>query len=98
MYKRQTQNCTTTIWHHAKAVGSDLPLDWRLPANGYLVDLAYERGTVNTGIGLDELKRRGDITARARSPGDQEDFSSAIRVGLPPRPARGTPNTAPPAP
>ncbi len=90
-YNALTQNCTTTIWHHTKAVGSGPPLDWRLLANGYLVELSYERGTVNTSIGLDELKRRSDITARARSVGDGEDFSEAIREGLPPRPLPGAP-------
>ncbi len=83
-YNALTHNCTTTIWHHAKAVGSDHPFDWRLLANGYLVDLAYERGTVDTSVGLEELKRRSDITARARSAGDGEGFSKAIREGLPP--------------
>jgi hypothetical protein len=78
-YNALTQNCTTTIWYHTKAVSSGPPLDWRLLANGYLVDLAYERSTVNTNIGLDELKRRSDITARARSAADLEDFSKAIR-------------------
>jgi hypothetical protein len=85
-YNALTHNCTTTIWHHAKAVGSRSPFDWRLLANGYLADLAYERGTVNTSIGLAELKRRSDITERARSVRDPEDFSKAIRDGLPPRP------------
>ena len=79
-----TENCTTTIWHHAKAVGSDFPLDWRLLANGYLVDLSCELGTVNTSIGLGELKRRSDITAREA--GDGVGFSRAIREGLPSRP------------
>ena len=97
-YNALTQNCTTTIWHHTKMVGSGPPLDWRLLANGYLVDLAYERGTVNTSIGLDELKRRSDITARARSAGDREDFSESIREGLPPRPPGATADAAAPAP
>jgi hypothetical protein len=97
-YNALTHNCTTTIWHHTKAVDSGLPLDWRLLANGYLVDLAYERGTVDTGIPLAELKRRSDITARARSAGDRVDFSMAIREGLQPRPPRGAPNPAAPAP
>jgi hypothetical protein len=86
-YNALTHNCTTTIWHHAKAVGADFPLDWRLLANGYLVDLSYELGTVNTSIGLDELKRRSDITARAREAGAGEGFSLSIRDGLPPRPS-----------
>jgi hypothetical protein len=83
-YNALTKNCTTTIWHRTKAVGSGPALDWRLLAN-----LAYERRTVNTGILLDELKRRSDITARARSSEAVEDFSKAIREGLPPRPRPG---------
>jgi hypothetical protein len=86
-YNALTHNCTTTIWHHAKAVGSDFPLDWRLLANGYLVDLSYELGTVNTCIGLDEPKRRSDITTRAREAGTGEGFSLSIRDGLPSRPS-----------
>lgn len=98
-YNALTHNCTTTIWHHAKAVGSGFPMDWRLLANGYLVDLAYERGTVDTGIPLDGLKRRSDITERARSTEGREDFSTVIREGLPPRPQpRGSSNGAVPAP
>jgi len=79
-------------------VAAGLPLDWRLLANGYLVDLAYERGTVDTSIPLDELKRRSNITAQARSSEDREDFSQAIREGLPPRPDRGPASVAPPVP
>ncbi len=85
-YNALTHNCTTTIWHHTKAVNAGPPLDWRLMANGFLVDLAYERGAVNTDIPLEALKGESDITARARSAGDREDFSRVIREGLPPRP------------
>ncbi len=97
-YNALTHNCTTTIWHHTKAVGAGLPLDWRLLANGYLVDLAYERGTVNTGTGLDELKRQSDITARVLAAGDRQDFSRAIRDGLPPRPLMASAAPAAPTP
>lgn len=85
-YNALTQNCTTTIWKHAKAVGSTFPLDWRLMANGYLVDLAYEVGAVNTTLGLEALTRTSDITQRARLAGDGAEFSGAIREGLPARP------------
>lgn len=85
-YNALTHNCTTTIWQHTRAVGSGPTFDWRLLANGYLVDLAFERDSVNTSIGLDELKRRSNITARARSAGNLEGFSKAIRDGLPQRP------------
>jgi hypothetical protein len=86
-YNALTQNCTTTIWHHTQAVGSGPSLDWRLLANGYLPDLAYERGAIDTSIGLEALKRRSDVTIRARTADAADDFSRAIRDGLPPRPA-----------
>jgi hypothetical protein len=37
-------------------------------------------------MGLDELKGRSDITERTRAAAEAEDFSNAIRLGLPPRP------------
>ena len=97
-YNALTHNCTTTIWHHAKAVGTGPALDWRLLANGYLVDLAYERGTVNTSLGLCELKHRSEITARARADRDLEDFSKVIREGLPQRPSGAASTAAAPSP
>ena len=84
-YNALTLNCTRTVWHHAKAVGSIFPTDCRLLANGYLVDLYYEYGSVSTGIGLEEMVRRSDITEQARTAGIDLDFFSAIREGLPPR-------------
>jgi hypothetical protein len=86
-YNALTNNCTTVIWHHAKAVGSRFPLDWRLLANGHLVELAYAVGAVNTTLSLEELRSRSDITERALRAGDGDGFSAAIREGLPARPA-----------
>jgi hypothetical protein len=94
-YNALTHNCTTTIWHHTRAVNAGPSLDWRLMANGFLVDLGYERGTVNTDIPLEALKGESDITARARSAGDGDDFSKVIREALPsrPPPPAGEPST-----
>ena len=96
-YNALTQNCTTTIWFHTKAVGTGRSLDWRLLANGYLPDLGYERATVNTSIPLEALKHRSDITMRARAAGASEDFSRD-RGGLPPRPSGGPAAAAKPRP
>jgi hypothetical protein len=54
-YNALTHNCTTTIWQHARAVGSGPGLDWRLLANGYLVDLAY---VPEHGSGREEIANR----------------------------------------
>jgi hypothetical protein len=85
-YNALTHNCTTTIRHHVQEVGAGNPFDWRILANGRLDELGYERGQVNTSIPFAELRRRSDVTARARAAGDRGDFSSLIREGLPERP------------
>jgi hypothetical protein len=94
-YNALTHNCTTSIWHHTKAVGSGPTLDWRLLANGYLVDLAHERGTVATST-APPYRRPRPATARPRRraagwiPTDPDSCSDSRS-----RPAGG--GTAPPA-
>ena len=52
--------------------------------NGYLDQLGYERGTILTGgLPFEELRRRSDVTERARAGGDGPGFSRRIREGLP---------------
>jgi hypothetical protein len=82
-YNALTLNCTTAIWHNLRTVAPDLGFDWRLLANGYLDELAYEHGTVDTRLPLAELRERSDITERARLCADRDDFSSCIREGVP---------------
>jgi hypothetical protein len=82
-YNALTHNCTTTIRLHAKNVAPDNPWNWRILANGYLDELGYMRGTIDTSLPLEELRRRSDITERAKAAGDAADFSERIRVGLP---------------
>jgi len=64
------------------AVGDRLPFDWRLVANGYLPDYAYDHGALADRLPLAELRAAGRLTDRARAaaPGD---FSAAIRAGVP---------------
>ncbi|GAA5175370.1 DUF4105 domain-containing protein [Niveibacterium umoris] len=88
-YNAVTTNCTTVIFKNVKHVfGISKLTDWRILANGHLDELAYEEKVVNTTMPLDELRRRSDITERAKAAGDARDFSQRIRVGLPdwPRP------------
>jgi hypothetical protein len=86
-YNALTHNCTTTIRHHAQQVAAGNPFDWRILANGHLDELGYERRQINTSLPFAELRRRSDITARARVAANSADFSRAIREGLPERPA-----------
>jgi Domain of unknown function (DUF4105) len=86
-YNALTHNCTTQIRHHVEQIAPGNPFDWRILANGYLDQLGYERGQINTSMPFPEIRRRSDITARAKAAGDRADFSQLIRTGLPDRPA-----------
>jgi hypothetical protein len=84
-YNALTHNCTTTIRHHAQDVGAGRAFDWRILANGHIDELGYERGQIDTSLPFPELRRRSDITARAKAayPGGQPGFSRIIRENLP---------------
>ncbi len=88
-YNAFNENCTTAIWRNVRVIAPDMPFDWRLLTNGYLDEMAYERGIVDTSLPFAELRRRSEITERAKACGSRPDFSTCIREGLPARPARG---------
>ena len=82
-YNALTLNCTTAIRVHAdRARQKRPPFDWRTIVNGYGDGLLYERKRIDTSLPLAELKKRSFINDRATAASD-EDFSQAIRKGLP---------------
>ena len=82
-YNALIHNCTTTIRQHAVNVSAGRPLDWRVFANGHIDELGYERGQIDTSLPFAELRRRSDITGKAKAAYVGGDFSKAIREGLP---------------
>jgi hypothetical protein len=82
-YNALTTNCTTTIRQRVMHAGGNLPLSWKLLANGHLPELLYERGSLDDSLPFAELKAASRINERALSAGDRDDFSAAIRAGLP---------------
>lgn len=84
-YNALTQNCTTTIRHHALHVGEGNPWDWRILVNGYIDELGYERGMFNTSMPFSELKARSEITEKAKSADADAEFAARIREGIPAR-------------
>lgn len=84
-YNAFDHNCTTTIRRNARVVGGATGgWDWRFLVNGYLDELGWERGTIQTdGLSLEALRARSDITALARSADQTPDFSARIRSDLP---------------
>ena len=81
-YNALTANCTTTIRSHTRDIGISQRLDWRLLANGYLDELLYQRGEIDTALPFAELRARSDITNAAIAADDSTDFSARIRQGL----------------
>ena len=82
-YNALSLNCTTAIWHNVRAIAPENPLDWRLLANGYVDQMLYERGAVDTSLPFPELRARSDVTERAKACASRPDFSACIRDGLP---------------
>ena len=82
-YNALTHNCTTTIRQHAKNVAPANPFNWKILVNGYIDELGYDRGTIDTSLPFAELRQKSDITDKARAAGNDPGFSRQIRNGLP---------------
>ncbi len=82
-YNAFTTNCTTTIRQHTKHVAANNPLSWKILINGYIDELGYDRGTIDTSLPFEELRRRSEITEKAKAAGIDPEFSALIREGLP---------------
>src|SRR6201991_4902540 len=83
-YNTVTSNCTTIVYRMAKRIDGGLPFDPRLLLTGYLPEYFMDNGALDGRFSLDEWRRSGRITERARASRPGEDFSAAIRVGVPP--------------
>lgn len=83
-YDTLTANCTTIIFELARQLAPGLPLDYRLLLSGYFAEYAYDHGGLVTGHDFATLRRAGRVTDRARAADTgNEDFSHAIRRGIP---------------
>ncbi|MEP2029145.1 MAG: DUF4105 domain-containing protein [Paracoccaceae bacterium] len=78
-----TSNCATTVVGMLRDIDVDIPFDWRLVVNGYLPDLIYDRGALDTRLPMSELRERGKIKSRAQAVGLNNGYSDAIRIGVP---------------
>jgi hypothetical protein len=82
-YNAMTLNCTTAARRHTSLVMTDSSWDWRILVNGYIDQLAHERGAIRTSVPFEELRRRSNIVQQAQEAGLGEDFSALIRQRLP---------------
>lgn len=76
-------NCSKTVIDLARAVGSPLPIDWRVLVNGYFPEYLYDQGAMAEGYSFEELRDLGYISGRARAFGLREGYAEAIREGVP---------------
>jgi hypothetical protein len=82
-YNALSTNCTTTIRQRVIHAGGQMPLSWKLLANGYLPELLYQRDRLDRSLPFPELKQASNIDERARAAPDDGSFAAAIRAGLP---------------
>lgn len=82
-YNSLTTNCTTVVLSMIRTIVAEVPLDWRVLANGYLPDYAYDRGVLANHLPLSELRAQSHIAKRAIGFGLNPGFSTAIRTDIP---------------
>ena len=83
-YNTVTSNCTTIVYRMARRIDDGLPFDIRLLLTGYLPGYLRDNGALDNRLSIDEWRRLGRITDRARATGPGDDFSAIIREGVPP--------------
>ena len=77
-YNTATSNCTTQALVNNR-VNSDVSLlSWKILLSGYMPELVYERGGLDSSLPFEELHRRSRINDAARAAGlAAPDFSDA---------------------
>lgn len=76
-------NCSRSVVLLARHVGIKIPMDYRIFVNGYFPNYLYDQGHLNTDVSIEELYLLGNITERALAEGLTENYSAAIREGVP---------------
>ena len=82
-YNALTGNCTTQIRGHARPYTGNTNWDWRIVLNGSVDEMAYENGLLNQSLPFEILKQESIINKRAKTLGQNPDFSILIRRSLP---------------
>ncbi|MEP2717281.1 DUF4105 domain-containing protein [Pseudophaeobacter sp.] len=82
-YNSLFTNCTTVVFQMIRTIVGEVPLDWRVLANGYLPHYAYDAGVLDSRLPLQALIEQGRITARAKAHGLTPDYSTMVREGVP---------------
>ena len=78
-YNAVTANCTTSIYRQRDA---KVTWDWRVLFNGSMDKMLYDWERLDQTLPFDDLRKRSKINEKANT-ASYEDFSNAIRRGLP---------------
>jgi hypothetical protein len=79
-YNTVSSNCTTLVYRMARRIDPGLPMDIRLLLTGYLPEYLYDNSAVDTSLPIEQLRKQGRITDKARAAALDNSFSSAIRA------------------
>ncbi|MEE8153939.1 MAG: DUF4105 domain-containing protein [Phycisphaerales bacterium] len=80
-------NCTTALLGHLNKVAErPVRFSFKLLLNGYIPELAYERGNLPNDAPFEEVMQRYAISAKAREGGVGPGYSEMIREGIEPFP------------
>jgi hypothetical protein len=81
-YRTIRHNCMTSLLRHIDKVHERRSeFSFKMLFNGYVPELAYERGDMPTDAPLEEVLQRYAISAKARASDVDADFSTRIREG-----------------
>jgi hypothetical protein len=84
-YATIKHNCTTTLLAHLNRVlEQPVRFSFKLLLNGFIPELAYERGNLPTDAPLEVVMQRYAISAKAREIGVGPEYSKSIREGIGP--------------
>jgi len=66
----------------AQQIGATAPWDYRILLNGYVDEMLYERGVIDTSRPFPEVRAGSLIDARAQAADQDPAFSRRIREGI----------------
>ncbi len=78
-YNTATDNCTTVIWHLARKVSPEFPLDWRVMLSGYLPQFLYDIKMIRQDLPVDEMLARAVRKPLGPADSDGAAFSRRLR-------------------
>ena len=82
-YRTIRDNCTTSLIGHINRIQDQpIPFSFKLILNGYMPEMAYERGRFSSEAPFSVVKQEYAISAIAQASGVTDDFSQRIRQAL----------------